>query len=125
MKINKYTDLVGIISSLLCLIHCFVFPLILLWYSTVAEGEGAWYMLDIVFVVISGVAVLISAINSHMVLVKIGLCVSYLLFAVSIFMHHLMDVAMYVSFVSSIALVVFHAINLKMHYKKHHVYAYS
>lgn len=121
MKISRYTDLLGMISSVLCLIHCFVFPLILLWYSSVSED--AWYMLDIVFVVVSGIAVLISAINSTVVFVKIGLCISYLLFALSIFMHHLVDAAFYVSFVSSVALIVFHAINLKTHYKKHHAYA--
>lgn len=121
MKVDKYTDVVGIASAVLCIIHCFAIPALMLWYS-MSEKEP-WYMLDGIFVAVSGIAVAVSAANSPLRTVKIGLWASYGIFVGSIFLHHLVDFALYISLAGSVLLLIFHMINFRVHHKKHHSFA--
>lgn len=114
----KYADLLGIISSVVCFLHCLLLPLVWVWMS--ADSFKSWHLLDYVFIAFAGVAVYFSAKHTVLTLLKIGLWISFIIFAVPLVLHETWANAHYVSLTGSMALVLCHAVNFSLHLQHHH-----
>lgn len=113
------SDILGSISSLLCLIHCIASPFILIGLSSAVynnTGLASWWgMLDFIFLAISFYAVYISAKQSSKKLVSFGLWFSWL-FMFAIIANEkigLLELVEEIIYLPSLALVFLHIYNLK------------
>ncbi len=118
---TKYADFLGILSSVLCIIHCLIFPFIFLWFNY--QHQSAWHMLDYVFILLAGMAVYGSSKHNPFIFLKIAFWLSYLLFAVSLILHETLWYSFYLSLVASVSLVVCHLFNFSWHVRQEHTYS--
>lgn len=116
----KYSDLLGIISSVICFLHCLLLPLLWIWFST--YSFASWHLLDYIFVAFAGIAVFFSAKNTVLTFLKVGLWISFIIFAVPLIFHEALVNAHYFSLGGSVALILCHTINFKLHLQHHHAY---
>jgi hypothetical protein len=116
---EKNADLVGAFSSGLCLIHCIATPFIFIAQTSVAtHGHSVplwWSAIDVLFIVISFIAVYWSAKNSSKSWVVKGLWTSWILLCIAILneklgIFHLPELAVYIP---AIGLIVLHLYNKK------------
>lgn len=115
---NKLSDILGISSSSLCLIHC-ALPSIISIISTglgsseAAHSELEWH--DILFSLISLSAVYFASKNTNSSLLKSGFWISIIGFNISLIGAKVFDIdfLMMVSYAFSISLISLHLINIK------------
>ena len=109
---NPKSDLLGIISSSLCLIHCLAGPiLVLLGYSFIEPDH--WPIWDILFLGISVWAVYFATRGHAPRHVKLGLWFSVLLLSVSIIFSHDYPFFSVLSWIAAASLVLFHVLNIR------------
>ncbi|MBI1222982.1 MAG: MerC family mercury resistance protein [Bacteroidetes bacterium] len=109
---NPKSDLLGMISSGLCLIHCLAGPvLVLLGYGFI-EPDG-WHIWDVLFLLVSGWAVYSVTKGHSMKWIKWGLRISILVLSLSIFFSHELFLFTVLSWMAAISLVVFHFFNFR------------
>lgn len=109
---NPKSDVMGMISSGLCLIHCLAGPvLVLLGYGFI-EPDG-WHIWDILFLAVSGWAVWNVTKGHSTKWIKWGLWVSISVLSLSIFFSHEIFLFSILSWLAAISLVIFHYFNLK------------
>lgn len=109
---NPKSDVMGIISSGLCLIHCLAGPVMVLLGYTFIEPDG-WHVWDFVFLAISAWAIY-SVFRGHSPKwIKAGLLSSFFLLALSIFFSHDEVVFSVLAWLAAGGLVVFHAFNIR------------
>lgn len=109
---NPKSDILGMISSGLCLIHCLAGPVLVLLGYTFIEPDG-WHLWDILFLVISGWAVYTVTKGHSMQWIKWGLYSSIALLAISVFFSHDYPIFKVTSWIAAASLVVFHSFNLR------------
>jgi hypothetical protein len=121
--INK-PDLVGMLASGLCAIHCAMVPLFFaaqpLVYEAISEaghhghehGHGLWASLDIVFLVLSLIAVHYAAKASHQPKTRAWLWGGLGVFAAGLLMEYLGMVG-WLMYVGSAILVITHLVNFR------------
>ncbi|TXF90304.1 MerC domain-containing protein [Neolewinella aurantiaca] len=121
--VNK-PDFVGMLSSGLCAIHCAVAPVFFaaqpLVHDAISEashhghehGHGLWGSLDIIFLVLSLVAVYYAAKASQQTKTRAWLWIGWGVFAAGLLMEHLGMVG-WLMYVGSAILVVTHLINFR------------
>lgn len=113
------TDKVGIIASVLCMIHCIATPFIFIATScsaTCCETSPAWYSgLDFVFLLISVIAIYQSSKNSSKAWMKYVMLSTWTLLFIVIFNEkiQLLPLIESVIYFPAILLVVLHIYNLK------------
>jgi hypothetical protein len=109
------SDLIGILNATLCLAHCIAVPVLLTVQPTFLSGffgENLFF-LDYIFLMIGGIAVVVSAYRTSFVHIKVLFCSIYLLFVVCIVCENLSFWFRYVSYVSSVALILLHIYNVQ------------
>ena len=115
----KYSDKVGVVSNILCMLHCFATPFIFFSQTqTVHIGHDvpfAWQIINYFFISISGIAVYYSAKNSTNNIVKILMVIfwsilSFLIISEGLELLHLPEVLTYLS---ASFLSLLHIYNLK------------
>lgn len=111
IKVKKY-DLLGIGSSILCLIHCFITPAFLASQSVLISWGNEWEYMDYLFVFLSLVAVYYASHHAHFSLIGIMLWVFYIMFLASMIFHHEYPALKYLAYASSIVLAVTHIVNI-------------
>lgn len=104
---RKHTDLVGIVSAVLCIVHCLLLPVLVLAGSLSGEAHR-WEWLDYGFIGLATVAVFYATRRLESVFLRRGLWFSLLCFSASIIFHEHHPAALYVSVASSLLLVLFH-----------------
>lgn len=104
---RKNSDLVGIGSSVLCIIHCLLLPILVLLGSLSGDAHR-WAWLDLVFILLATVAVFYSTRRLKSLFLKRGLWLTLLVFSGAIVFHEHHPAALYVSVTSSLLLVLFH-----------------
>ena len=116
-SITQKSDTFGVISSTLCMLHCLATPLLFLSHAstTGAEAPVWWKWIDIVFLVISFLAVYQSAKTTSRQFMKPALWGSWLVLAFAILnekfeLFHLPEALTYVA---AITLTILHVYNLK------------
>ncbi len=123
-KLLSYTptsDILGIIASGLCAIHCAITPLIFLsrpffgpQVAQHAHGNAFWASLDYVFLVLSLVAVWWSSKHTHFTLIKIGLWSAWFIFTIGLLseiFHY--DFGMWMMYAGSALLIIMHIWNYR------------
>lgn len=112
----KHTgDKIGIIGSVLCLIHCLVAPLVVISGTALAGhwhgGEGIW-RLDFIFLIISGFAVYYTTRQMVAPNIKRFLWLSFFIFSASILLESKSEIFHWLSYIGSIMLIGGHFWNI-------------
>ncbi|MFN6943616.1 MAG: MerC domain-containing protein [Cytophagaceae bacterium] len=117
-KINivRGYDQLGIVSAILCLIHCALLPVFLagntLFFKVFSDNDN----LDYIFLILSCLAVFFAARHARKKYLSVLLVVVFLLFLVSVLLSE-NEVFEYVSWGSSALLAMLHLLNMR-HQKK-------
>lgn len=122
---SQSADMMGISASVLCMIHCLVFPVLISFgymarYSGEHEHEHGhdhfhWHWMDYFFIILAIWAVFNAAKNTHSKRIKIALWTAVLIFSVAILLHEWNSWMIAVSVLASLALIIIHIINWKYH----------
>ncbi len=115
--IRKNADILGIISSVLCIIHCLAIPVIIA-FGMISNSFGHhhhYHWLDYIFVGLAAFAVYYASLKAANNTLKIGLWLSLVVFSSGIFLHEVSHDFLYLSLVGSLALVVLHIFNYRAH----------
>ena len=104
---RKNSDLIGIGSSVLCIIHCLLLPVLIL-AGSLAGDTHRWAWLDFVFVFLATLAVYYSTRRLKSAWLRRGLWLTLLVFSVAIVFHEHHPASLYVSVASSLLLVALH-----------------
>ena len=110
---NK-ADYVGILGSVLCIIHCVAMPALAV--STTFTHNHHMHMgfisLDYFFILINGIAVYFATRNHKSFLLRIFLWSALLIFAVSLIFEGCHDLFQWLGYLGSVLLIAGHFINL-------------
>lgn len=110
-KIQKpFSDYLGIISSLFCLIHCLLTPVILSFQMMYFRNAASFEVFEYIFLSMSFVAVYFSSRNYKNVLGKGIMWITFSVFALSVLVHDFLPA--YISYVASILLIFLHFLNI-------------
>ncbi|WP_194972481.1 MerC domain-containing protein [Aquiflexum lacus] len=118
---SQSADILGISASLLCMIHCLAFPVMIsLGYIFKFSDDHDhvhehWHWMDYFFVILAIWAVYNAAKNTHSKRIKIALWIGVLFFSIAILLHDLNPFMIVISIVASLALLIIHIINWKYH----------
>ena len=118
LKNRLSSDILGALASALCLIHCIATPFLFFVYAgsqVVKDVPKWWGAVDIVFIIVSLIAVYQSTKNSSKQWVKMGLWLSWIALAFVILNEKLTLIVIpeYSIYIPAIALVILHLYNKK------------
>ena len=112
------SDLLGVSSSILCLLHCLAFPVILsTGYLYNYSLSGHWHGMDYLFVALGLVAVWASARKTSFPGLKLAFWLTISVFSLSILFHDQWSWMIYISVCASLVLIALHIIHWRSHYK--------
>jgi len=128
---SRYTpiaDKLGIVSALVCAVHCLVIPAIFLlkytWADTtgVAAGNSGWgsglphwwELLDYVFLIVGFIAVYHAANHTGKRPIKISLWFFWLCLAVAVVFEQQLH---WMAYIASAGLIITHFFNIRLHQK--------
>ncbi|AFL82680.1 MerC mercury resistance protein [Belliella baltica DSM 15883] len=126
---TQSADLMGISASLLCLIHCLVFPVFISLGFIFSPSENHihdhnhehvhfdWHILDYLFILLAIWAVYNAVKSTQSKSIKIALWIAVSIFSIGVILHEIFDWMIIISFLSSVGLVIIHVINWKFHRK--------
>jgi hypothetical protein len=108
---NPKFDILGMISSGLCLVHCLAGPILLLLGYQFLE-PGGWHLLDFLFLTVSALAVYSVTRKHSMTWIKAGLWISFAILSISVFFEH--NTFLNISgWVAAGGLILFHYFNFR------------
>lgn len=116
--IQKHSDLLGMISAGLCLIHCIALPVFLISTTAAAASFSTvvithnWHWLDYIFIGLAALAVYFSARQTTSLYIRTGMWSSVIIFGVALLSHEIFEYAQYISIAASIILMLLHFINI-------------
>lgn len=120
-------DFMGISASILCLIHCLAFPVLIslgFIFSPVDNHTHEhdhvhfdWHWMDFLFVALAIWAVYNAVKSTQSKSIKIALWIAVSIFSVGVLLHDVFSWMLYISLLASIGLVIIHIINWKYHRK--------
>ena len=106
-SLQKKADVLGISSSMLCIIHCLLFPALIL-AGNFSDYWHRWEVLDYFFILFAALAVYASTRRLKSGFIRSGLWWSLLCFSASVLLHEHYSSALFVSLTASLSLVFFH-----------------
>lgn len=114
--ILKHTgDKVGIVGSVLCLIHCLAAPFVAITGTALADhwhaGDGV-FSLDHLFIIVNGFAVYFATKHVAAKIVKWILWFAFALFATSLLLESKGEIFHWLSYVASFLLIGGHLFNI-------------
>lgn len=118
-ELDRKTDTLGVLSSTLCLIHCisspFIFTAIIVSHHCCSQSPSWWKWFDLLFLIISLLAVKYSIKKSTKTWIKIGLISSWigLLFIVANSFLNWIHLPFYLTYTPPILLIILHLRNKK------------
>lgn len=110
------SDVLGIGSAFLCLIHCIAAPALLGLGSGLHEHHSSIFLhefWDFFFLILGFIAVYFSSKHSESTFLKILLWTTYLSLFFSIMFHHSSPVFDYIVYAASILLITAHILNFR------------
>ena len=118
---QKRSDLLGVLASGLCAIHCAVTPVFFIAkpfiHSSVnyhSHGSGFWAMLDYVFLVLSLIAVWLSSKHTNLKSIKWILWSAWIVFSIGLLTERIhFENGIWLMYSGSAALVIAHIINYR------------
>ena len=117
IKLASKSDIIGVMASSLCLLHCIATPLLFIAHASTITVESSrpwwWGGLDIIFLTISFIAVYWSTSNTSSRWMKYALWISWLLLSLILVnekfeIWHISEESVYLP---SMALVLLHIYN--------------
>ena len=124
---SQSADLIGISASVLCLIHCLVFPVLISAGFIFGHDDHAghdhvhahvhWHWMDFLFVALAIWAVISAVKSTQSRNIKIALWLAVTIFSVGVLLHDVFSWMIFVSLIASVALVIIHIVNWKFHRK--------
>ncbi len=113
-KTYKPSDLLGILFSSLCLVHCILAPFIIIALGIVPSHEHSILSWHNIFLVLTLLAVLFSIKHANKY-IKIGLIAGFILLCVGTLFESHGTVYKYVLYAGSLSLIFFHILNYFTH----------
>lgn len=119
IKQFKHPNILGIIASGLCLIHCLMTPLFFAFQASVFkfgnEFSEWWQLIDWAFLIISLLAIIAASENTSRIWMKYALYMSWIVLTVIILNEkvHLLEIPEAAIYIPTIALIFFHFYNRK------------
>ena len=111
-SITRKSDWMGIASSVGCIIHCLLMPVLLSGAASfTAHEEYRW--LDFLFLALAAVAVWFSARKTNSPIIKALLIAAWAVFAGSIIWEETLPFASLLMYFGSVLLIVGHVLNLR------------
>lgn len=113
------SDKLGAIASSVCAIHCMATPFLFVARSCSAaccsETPIWWRIIDIIFLVVSFIAIYFSARKSTKSLVRYGLWISWVLLALIILndFYDVLNLPHWLIYIPASSLIILHIYNLK------------
>lgn len=120
---SQSADIMGISASVLCMIHCMAFPVMIsLGYMVKYSDDHGhshdhihWHWMDYFFIVLAIWAVFNAGKNTHSKRIKIALWTAVGIFSIAILLHEWNPIMIGISIAASVALIIIHIINWKYH----------
>ncbi|WP_294204773.1 MerC domain-containing protein [uncultured Chryseobacterium sp.] len=109
---NKILDALGISAAVLCLIHCIIFPLLMVIPLGISHNP----YIDLFFLVTGAVVVLRIIRKVHNKNLRLLFWLSLLLIAVSVFADLLFEVHLPLIYIGAAGLITAHIINFRSHH---------
>lgn len=117
--LHKNSDKLGALSSTICAIHCIATPFLFVAKScsvaSCSQTPTWWKAVDVLFLIISFIAIYFSAKNSNNSLIKIGLWISWFFLALVITNEFLNIIHLphWLIYIPAGSLIFLHIYNLK------------
>lgn len=108
----RKSDWMGIASSVGCIIHCLLMPVLLSGAASFTAHEE-YHWLDFLFLALAAVAVWFSARKTNLLAVRILLIAAWAVFAGSIIWEETLPFASVLMYAGSVLLIVGHVLNLR------------
>lgn len=113
-KLPYVSDRVGIIASVVCLVHCLIFPVLVILRIPLSEWlHEFWHSLEYIFLAISFVAVFFSARSTVKPWMRYFLWTSFFALAASILLKHYEAVFDTVAIAAALILITAHILNIR------------
>jgi hypothetical protein len=118
LKLTLKSDTVGILSSLLCLIHCFIGPFIfMVWTSSTAQSNytsNYWYLLDFLFLIVSFWTIYKATKQTRKAWFRFGFWSSWILLSTILINEKIAftEISEALIFVPTFSIIVLHIFNL-------------
>jgi accessory gene regulator protein AgrB len=108
-------DLVGATSSLLCVIHCLVFPVLitLSYVSSSLEVVEHWHMLDFIFIGLSFFAVKYATSRTPKASMRKAFWATFIVFSAGLLAHEVAHWMILISLAASLVLMGLHLVNYR------------
>ncbi|ANQ50904.1 MerC domain-containing protein [Flammeovirga yaeyamensis] len=134
LRLERYADQIGFTGSLFCLIHCILTSGVIIFTSALShahEGHDHAHshtmdffgVLDISMVLIGGIAVYFASRKSCIRWMKVGMWMSYLVYATTMLVKYAGFEPMWlavISYSASFSLIALHFMNMKKTHGKDH-----
>lgn len=117
--LHRNSDQLGALSSSICAVHCMATPFLFVAKScsdVCCSGTPTWWrIIDVLFLVISFIAIYFSAKNSTNTKIKIGLWVSWVILALIIVneYYNVLHLPHWLIYIPAVSLIVLHIYNRK------------
>lgn len=112
-KLRIKSDWLGISAAGLCLIHCMVFPIIVLAGGAINEEfHDKWHFLDFIFLAIGFIAVRYSSRSTHYTWIKWMMWITYITLSLALIFRESLYWLEYLSYAASLGLITVHIINI-------------
>ncbi len=113
--LKRNADLVGFYSSMVCMVHCILLPVIITMSLFSIKSFGThWHSLDYFFIMVSFLAVLYATKRSPTPTMRMGLWFSFTIFSIALMAHEIAPWMLFISLSASIALMVLHIVNYRV-----------
>lgn len=111
---NNKADYIGILGSILCIIHCLLVPVITIGSSLehMHTHQAGLLSLDLLFVVVNGIAVYFATKDHKSLPLRLLLWSALALFSVSILLESRLPVFTWLGYAGSALLIIGHFVNL-------------
>lgn len=108
---SKILDAIGISAAVLCLIHCIIFPLLMIIPLGISHNP----YIDLAFLVIGAVVVYRVTKNMTNLWLKLMFCVSILMISISVVTDLLFEIHTPLIYIGAAGLIIAHIVNFKNH----------
>lgn len=119
---DKKADYLGIVGSVLCMIHCLVTPILVMTSALMKDTlvRTSVFGLDYIFIGINIMAVYFATRHATSSVIKMTLWGFLSLFAVALLLEHTDKIFEYIAYAASAGLVFAHFLNLRQHHQHTH-----
>ena len=116
-KLENNSDKIGVIGSVLCIIHCALLPLFFTLATGLEEILETYFkesIIDSIFIIVALVAVYFSSKNASKFRLKILFWSFFIIFSTGVFLTGVIEYSAVLTFGGSIGLILTHLLNIRI-----------